>query len=152
MLLPSLFVQSKKYLSYHTSPMNNESLLFRETSSRTLVCTLPPHHRRRRRHVNVRQQLRKRQRKQLRHHDRKVYQVFARRQHHDVHILDQQGIDTIKLVLLRLIKICLCLSFSQRNDKYSTKIDYINGWCAWDSNLGLQYVRRRYGGPVFAEQ
>ena len=106
--------------------MNNESLLFRETSSRTLVRTLPPHHRRRRRHVNVRQQRRKRH--QLRHHDRKVYQVFARRQHHDVHILDQQGIETIKLVLLRLIKICLCLSFSQRNDKYSTKIDYIKAW------------------------
>ena len=43
---------------------------------------------------------------------------------------------------------CLFSSFSQHNDKYSTKYDYKwnkHGWCAWDSNPGPQTDPLSYG-------
>ena len=40
--------------------------------------------------------------------------------------------------------LCLFSSFSQHNDKCSTKFDHINGRrCGWDSNPGPQYGSRR---------
>ena len=45
-----------------------------------------------------------------------------------------------------LAPFCLFWSFSQRNYKYSTTVDYKwkkRRWCAWNSNLGLQDCRHR---------
>ena len=45
-----------------------------------------------------------------------------------------------------LAPFCLFWSFSQRNDKYSTTVDYKwkkRRWCAWNSSLGLQDCRHR---------